>query len=109
MTGYMEKGHASSEARRRAVDNHRRRLRARGIDRFEVRGLETDKALLREIARRLALGDDISAKLRAKIVASVDSSVPERGGILRALRRSPMVGAGLDLERQVAPDRNVDL
>ena len=56
---------ATPEAQRRAVANHRRRMRAAGLDRFEVRGLLSDKALLRAIAQRLARGDAAAGKLRA--------------------------------------------
>jgi hypothetical protein len=34
---------------------------------------------------------------------------PKKGGILDALRRSPLVGADLDLVRPVACGRKVDL
>lgn len=56
---------ATPEAQRRAVENHRKRMRDAGLDRFEVRGLMSDKALLRAIARRLARGDAAAGKLRA--------------------------------------------
>ena len=55
---------ATPEAQRRAVRNHRRRMRDAGLDRFEVRGLLSDKALLRAIAKRLARGDLAAGKLR---------------------------------------------
>ena len=46
-----------NELQKRAVDNHRRRLRERGMARYEVRGLESDKALVRRLATRLAEND----------------------------------------------------
>ena len=98
-----------ADAQRRAVENHRRRLRERGLGRFEVRGLETDKDLLRAIARRLADGDAASGDLRAAIEARVSDKAEQRGGILRALRRSPLVDADLDLERESGGGRDIDL
>jgi hypothetical protein len=62
---------STPEAQRRAVANYRRRMRARGLDRFEVRGLAEDKALLRAVAMRLARGDVASGKLRIIIQAAV--------------------------------------
>ncbi|HEX4197182.1 MAG TPA: hypothetical protein VHZ26_07040 [Caulobacteraceae bacterium] len=98
-----------ADAQRRAVENHRRRLRARGLDRFEVRGLEADKGLLRAVAKQLAQGDAASSELRATIEARVKPSKPERGGILQALRRSPLVGADIDFKREAGAGRDIDL
>jgi hypothetical protein len=63
---------ATPEAQRRAVEANRRRMRLKGLDRFEVRGLTRDKALLRAIAKRLARGDPASGKLRTIIEAVVE-------------------------------------
>jgi toxin FitB len=43
-------------SQRRAIDNYRTRLTERGMVRFEVIGRETDRQLVRSIARRLAEG-----------------------------------------------------
>ncbi|HLK24975.1 MAG TPA: hypothetical protein VKT30_09980 [Caulobacteraceae bacterium] len=64
---------STPEAQRRAVANHRRRMRDAGLDRFEVRGLLSDKPLLRAIAKRLARGDVAAGKLRAIFEAAVGS------------------------------------
>src|SRR5579872_359630 len=48
----------------RAVANHRRRLRERGLARYEVRGLPQDKQLVRELARRLASNGGCGASAR---------------------------------------------
>lgn len=100
-----------ADAQRRAVENNRRRLREQGLDRFEVRGLDSDKALLRAVAKRLARNDEAGARLRADIEARVSPSPDQRGGILRALRQSPLVGADLDLDldRETTAGRDVDL
>ena len=69
---------STPEAQRRAVESHRKRMRLKGLDRFEVRGLTRDKALLRAVAKRLARGDEASGKLRIIIEAVVER--PPQGG-----------------------------
>jgi hypothetical protein len=63
---------STPEAQRRAVENHRKRMRLNGLDRFEVRGLVRDKALLRALAQRLARGDPASGRLRIIVEAVVE-------------------------------------
>lgn len=89
--------------------NYRLRLSARGLSRFEVLGRSSDRDLIRALARRLAENGPAAIQLRAA-VAQTDNDLPLRkGGILAALRRSPMVGADLDLTRDREADRKVDL
>jgi hypothetical protein len=92
-----------------AVANHRRRLAERGITRYEVRGLDADKALIRTLALRLAANDVEASQLRAAVTEKVAGEPSVKGGILAALRRSPMVGAGLDINRDRSASRAVDL
>jgi len=40
---------------------------------------------------------------------TISGKPPRKGGILEALRRSPLVGADLDLNRPLAAGRKVDL
>lgn len=96
-------------AQKRAVSMYRSRQAERGIARFEVQALEIDRALIRALARRLA--DDGPEAVRARVLVRqlVSGTPPQRGGILAALRRSPLVGADLDLERAVETGRQVDL
>ena len=98
-----------TDGQKRAVENHRRRLRERGVGRFEVRGLEADKALIREVAQRLAQRDESARRLRAGIETAMDAGAERRGGVLAALRGSPLVGAQLDLQRETTSGRDVDL
>lgn len=99
-----------SNSQRRAIEAHRRRLAERGLDRFEVRGLEADKELIRSIARRLAANDDAAGLLRADLARRIAVGEPPRvGGVLAALRRSPLVGADLDITREETPGRDVGL
>jgi hypothetical protein len=67
--------------KRRAISNGRKRPAKRSPD-----------SARRATARRTMAGDQ-----------------PEKGGILRALRRSPLVGANLDLSRPATSGRQVDL
>ncbi|MGO8869120.1 MAG: hypothetical protein ACLQME_21740 [Alphaproteobacteria bacterium] len=96
-------------SQRRAVAAHRRRLAERGLSRYEVRGLEADKELIRGLARRLGAGDAKAARLRAELAEKTDAEPPPRGGILAALRRSPLVGAELNLERAAGHGRDSGL
>lgn len=99
----------SDTAQKRALRNYRSRLADRGMARFEVLGLDTDRDLLRSLARRLAENDADAARIRESLRSSIVGERPRQGGILAALRRSPLVGADLDLTRSKEPGRQVDL
>lgn len=88
-----------SSSQKRAIQNYRSRLSERGLARFEVLGLGTDRELIRSLARRLAGGGPDAVKLRAAVRQATAGELTKKGGILAALRRSPLVGAGLDLTR----------
>jgi hypothetical protein len=99
-------------SQKRALANHRRRLRDRGLARYEVRGLESDKKLVRQFAQHLTKNDAEAERLRSRVAHEMRSGPewPRTGAdILDALRKSPLVGLGLDLEREVVPERDVDL
>ena len=96
-------------AQKRALRNYRSRLTKRGLARFEVLGLDADRDLIRSVARRLAEDGPDSARIRAAIGRTISGDSPKRGGILDALRRSPLVGADLDFERSRESGRRVDL
>jgi hypothetical protein len=104
-----EEQQMAQASQRRAVADHHRRLAERGISRYEVRGLARGKELVRKFAKRLAADDAAAARLRTEVLKQVSDRPPTRGGIGAALRRSPLVGAGLILEREVVPSRDVDL
>jgi transposase len=99
----------SNTPQKRALDNYRRRLGERGLARFEVLGRSADRELVRSLARRLAQNDPEAARLRAELSRSVAGEPSRKGGILAALRRSPLVGADLKFTREVTPGRNLDL
>lgn len=96
-------------AQDRALKNYRKRLQQRGLARFEVLGLAADRRLLRSLARRLAENGPEAKRLRATVSQTLSEEAPRRGGIFAALRRSPMVGAGLKFKRETTTGRKVDL
>jgi hypothetical protein len=98
-----------SGSQKRAIQNYRSRLSKRGLARFEVLGRGADRALIRALARHLAEDSPEASKLRAIINRSIVGEPPRKGGILAALRRSPLVGADLDLGRSREEGRKVDM
>jgi hypothetical protein len=77
--------------------------------RFEVLGRDADRDLIRVLARRLAEDGPEADRVRAAVSRSIAVEAPGRGGILAALRRSPLVHADLDLTRAHEDGRTVDL
>ncbi len=98
-----------SSSQKRAIQHYRSRLSARGLARFEVLGLVADKELIRSLARRLAEEGPEAARLRAAVSQTITGEPPRKGGILAALRRSPLVGADLDLSRLHEEGRKVEI
>lgn len=94
---------------KRAVKAYRARLGDRGLTRFEVVGRDDDKALIRSLARQLSEDGPEATRLRKVVSQNLSGSPPSRGGIVAALRRSPLVGAELDLERPRVEAREIDL
>lgn len=98
----------SNRAQKQAIKNYRRRLRKQGLARFEVLGRNADRALIRSLAKKLAQDDPEANRLRAEVARSVSGSAG-KGGILAALRRSPLVGSDLNTLRPVESGREIDL
>ncbi|WP_254229235.1 hypothetical protein [Agrobacterium salinitolerans] len=98
---------ASSQTR--AIRNYRNRLGDRGLARFEVLGRDSDRSLIRSLARRLAEDGPEAAHLRAFVSENLAGGPPKKGGILAALRRSPLVGADIDTARSREAGRETDL
>lgn len=99
----------SDTSQKRAIRNYRDRLAKRGMSRFEVLSLDADRDLIRSLAKRLADGGPEAARLRSIVNHGLGGKPPRRGGILEALRRSPLVGADLDLQRPQETGRKIDL
>ena len=79
------------------------------MSRFEVRALERDKRLIRDLAKLLSANDENAQRLRAEILKNATPQNEERGGVWRWLRSSPLVGSGINLEREVVRLRKIDL
>ena len=99
----------SNSAQERALKNYRSRLSAQGIVRFELQALETDRNLIRTLARKLIEDGPETGNLRRKVQQALSGESAQPGGILSALRRSPLVGADLDLTRAREVGRKVNL
>jgi hypothetical protein len=99
----------SNAAQKRALRNYRTRLAKRGMARFEVLGLDADRGLIRSLAKRLAEDDPDAVRIRAAVNRTIGGEPPKKGGILAALRRSPLVGADLNLARPHEAGRKIDL
>lgn len=96
-------------SQRNAIRKYRSRLSERGLARFEVLGRDGDRELIRNVARRLAEDSAEASRLRQVIGQAVSGEPPRTGGILAALRQSPLVGADLDLDREVVAERKLEL
>ena len=77
--------------------------------RFEVLGRVADRELIRSFAKRLTEDDQEADRLRAAVRQGLAGTPPRKGGILEALRRSPLVGADVIPSRPFEPGREVDL
>ena len=96
-------------SQKRAIQNYRSRLHDRGLARFEVLGRDADRDLIRSLARRLAEDGPDASRLRAAVSQTIAGEPPKKGGILAALRRSPLVGANLELTRPREEGREVQI
>lgn len=99
----------SKAAQKKAIRNYRARLTQRGFTRFEVMALDSDRELIRALARRLADDGPEAEQVRSAVKTAVAGEPSKPGSILTALRRSPLVGANLDLSRPREEGRKVDL
>jgi hypothetical protein len=96
-------------SQKRAIKNYRKRLQKRGMARFEVLGLDGDRDLIRSLARRLAEDGPDASRLRSVVSQTISGEPPRKGGILEALRRSPLVGADIAPVRRFEAGRKVEL
>jgi hypothetical protein len=92
------------DARKKAVAEHRKRLKDRGLVRVELRASEQDAALLREIAAALA---DPEQAAHTRIVLSELFAVHRARNFKEFLAAAPL--EGIDLERNRDTGREVDL
>ena len=95
-------------SQKRAIQTYRSRLSERGLARFEVLGRDADRELIRSLARRLAEDGPEAARLRGAI-ETIGGDASRKGGIVAALRRSPLVSTALDLSRSCEDGRSIEL
>jgi len=93
----------------RALAKFRNRLAEQGLVRFEVTGRDADRELVRVVARRLAEDGPQSDQLRAVMRKTVGGESANKGGIVKALLASPLVGSELEIRRAREAGRKVDL
>jgi hypothetical protein len=94
-------------AQKRALQNYRSRLAKHGLAGFEVLGLDADRDLIRSLAKPLAEDNPAATRIRAAIRQTITADPPRKGGILAALRRSPL--ADLNSARSREAGRKIDL
>ena len=99
----------SNSAQKRAIDNHRSRLTKRGVVRFELQALDADRDLIRALARKLTEDGAKADRIRRAIQQAIAAEPPRKGGIVKALLASPLVGSELDLTRAREEGRKVDI
>jgi len=97
----------ANTAQARAIENYRKRLRKRGLARFEVLGLETDRDLIKTVARKLAENAPESEEIRGFLKRSTSTEPRKKGGVLAALRDWPL--GELNLVRPFTEGRKIDL
>jgi len=105
----MPKGFREKSAQYRAVMKNRRTMRARGLARYEVRGAEKDRDLIRALAKTLANDDDTAKKVRSAIEQALTAQGMTGRDIVEWLRASPLVGVDWYAGRPFDPGRKIDL
>jgi len=96
-------------AQKKALRNYPSRLVKLGMARFEVLGRDADCGLIRSLAKRLAEDDPDAQRTRTALSRTLTGEPPKKGGILAALRRSPLVGTDLNLARSHEAVRKADV
>jgi hypothetical protein len=94
-------------AQNRAVRNYRAGLVERGLARFEVVARKADRELIRTLARQLAEDGPEAARIREAVGAPGARYTPGKGGVIEALRRSPLVGSRITFTRPKDASRRV--
>lgn len=87
-------------AQRKAVANHRKRLKRQGLVRLEVLAPESDADLIRALAKALRDGSERAARIRARVRDAVG---PDKKPSLLELLADP---SGVDLDEYLIRDRD---
>lgn len=86
-----------SASQDKAVRNHRRRLKERGLKRVEIHAAGSDAALIRDLAKILREDDERAALVRT----GLDDLVTERPAGLKALlAAAPLEGIRITRSRE---------
>jgi hypothetical protein len=96
-------------AQARALRAYRKRLAEKGLARFEVLGRPADRALIRDVARRLAKADADAERLREALGRSLAASPPRKGDVFAMLQSAPPGFADLDFSRERDEGRDIAL
>jgi hypothetical protein len=91
---------------RKAVAEHRKRLKERGLVRIELRAPKEDAPLLREVAGTLA--DPLRAPA-ARLVLRELAAVQRAKGFKELLAAAPLEGVDLERNRDTGRDIDFDL
>ncbi len=92
-------------AQKRAVHNHRERLRDKGIYRLEVQASEADRALIQKVARLLRGDPARAAEVRMRLLQILGGE--PKPGLKALLEAAPL--EGIDLTRIRDLGRDVEL
>ena len=99
----------AKSAQLRAVERNRKRMRDKGISRFEGRALEGDKALVKAFAKQLAADDAGAQSLREEFQRRLAERSEKRGTLAEWFRRSPLLGSGVKFKHEKTFGRKIDL
>jgi hypothetical protein len=102
-------GGTMGASQNRGIQSYRTRLSERGVARFEVLARNNDRDLIRSFARHLAEDGPEANQLRAIVGQRLSGSSSNKGGILAALRRSPMAGREIEVIRSCDEARHIDI
>ena len=91
-------------SREKAVRNHRRRLKERGLRRVEVEAAESDTSLIRQLAKVLRGEGEKAEEARQRLSEIVASKSP---GLKDLLASAPL--EGIRIARSHDPDRTIEL
>ena len=105
----MRRRQAGAEPRAR-IARHRHDRKAEGVKRVEVTVPAADVALVREVAARLRGGGAEADRLRESPAPLRHRKPAETGQeLVEFFLRSPLVGSGIDLERDRSTGPPIDL
>ncbi len=99
-----------NNAQKRATESYRERLAERDMGRVEIVCLNTDRDLIRALARFLIESETKAdaERIRTYINQAVTGK-KEKGRVLKSFLNSPLRGSGIELKRPRESGRKMDL